>query len=267
MRSDITAVVPTIGERTLSDCLAALKRQSMPPVDIVVIKNVSPFVAAMNKGIRRVRTPFLVQCDADMILDPDCLATLRSAMTERTGVAIGYLDDEILGTIQAVKLYRTANLKRSPFGDSVTSDSDRITKMREEGSWISFASREGPDHGHAADVLGCHRPHYDDPKYVYGKFSVMGSAVRNRNSYDEFQGVLHGLKKSAHPMADLALIAFCHGVFNKLEKCAHVGYEETEDFRFLRAFMEQHGHENRLFAITKLKGFDAAREVEKLQRG
>jgi glycosyltransferase involved in cell wall biosynthesis len=261
MKSDVTAIVPTMGEETLSESIASLKAQSLMPADIVVIRNVSPFVEAMNRGVQQVMTPFLIQCDADMILDSDCIETLRDFMEKDTGVAIGYLHDPMLGIIQAVKLYRTAYLKKKPFEDSVTSDSDRIGRMKQEGIHIAFARRAHAFNGHEPDVLGCHRPNYDDPLYVYGKFSVMGSAVRNRNSWEEYEGVLEALKKSEHPMANLALTSFCHGVFTARRECGHKPFEESDDYRFIREFSKQRNSWNRLFAITRLKGFDPAAEL------
>ncbi len=263
-KSDVTAVVPTMGEKTLQQSIDSLEGQSVKPADIVVVRNVSPFVEAMNRGVSQVNTPFLIQCDADMILDPDCIETLRKHMDDATGVAIGYLDDRLLGVIQAVKMYRTECLMKVPFEDSVTSDSDRIMGMRKEGIEIAFARRGQSFNGHDPDVLGCHRPNYDDPVYTYGKFNVMGSAVRNRNSWAEFEGVLEALKKSAHPMANLALTSFCHGVFEERKECGHKPYEETSDYRFINEFSKQTNSLNRIFAITKLPGFDPASELARL---
>ena len=92
----------------------------------------------------------------------------------------------------------------------------------------------------------------------------MGSAVRNRNSWAEFEGVLGALKKSTHPMADLALVSFSHGVFTERKECGHKPFEETDDYKFIREFAKQTNSSNRLFAITKLKGFDPASELARL---
>lgn len=264
MPSDVSAVVTTLGERTLEKSLASLEAQTLPVSEIVVVRDVTPFTAAINEGIRQVETPFFVQCDADMILDPDCVETLRGCMTEDTGVSIGYLDDDLLGTVQAVKLFRTSLLEKSAFQDSVASDSDRILRMKEEGDRIAFASRPARRHGHAADVLGRHCPAYDDELYVYGKFNLMAAIVRNRVSWPEFEGVLDALKRSTHPMANIALVAFCHGLFSEQERCGHRPFEKSPDYRFFERFLEQDGGWNRLFAITKLDGFDAKAELAQL---
>lgn len=265
MKSDVTAVVATMGESTLNEAIASLEWQSVGLEDIVLIRNVSPFTAAMNLGISKVKTPYFLQCDADMILDPDCVETLRAFMRHDTGVSIGYLNDELLGIIQAVKLYRTDYLKKAPFNDSITSDSDRISRMLDDGVSIAFARRPKENGDHPRDVLGRHRPNYADPLYVYGKFSLMGSAVRNRDSYAEFEGVLAALKTSKHPMADFALIAFCHGVFAEKKNCEHKPYRASEDFNFISEFVKRTNSSNRLFAITKLKGFDPSQELARLR--
>ena len=236
MDRDVTAVVPTIGEPTLEASLNSLRRQSHALADIVVVRDVHPFPEAMNRGIEQVRTPFLLQCDADMILHADCVETLLAAMDDRTGVSIGYLQDELLGEIQAVKLYRTRCLRQSPFENLIASDSAGIETIASRNFKVAFATRARTTGPYSADVLGEHRPDYADPHYVYGKFSVMGSIVRHRRSYREYRGVLAALKRSSHELADLAITAFCHGLFEDRRESEHKPFDVTPDFEFFREF-------------------------------
>jgi glycosyltransferase involved in cell wall biosynthesis len=256
MNAEVTAVVPTIGEQTLDASLASLAAQSHPLADVVVVRDVHPFPEAMNQGVRQVKTPFMLQCDADMILHPDCVETLLSAMDETTGVSIGYLHDELLGDIQAVKLYRTECLRVAPFEDRIAADSDGIEQIVQREFRIAFAGRRSAHGQYAPDVLGLHRPDYSDPHYVFQKYSVMGSIVRDRNSYREYRGVLAALKASRHEMADVALTAFCHGLFSERRESAHKPLDMTEEFRFFSRFREGCGGGHDLFAITRLPGYD-----------
>jgi glycosyltransferase involved in cell wall biosynthesis len=264
MNNTVTAVVPSMAEKTLPESLACLERQSVKLADVIVIRNVSPFPAAMNRGVAQVKTPFLLQCDADMILHPDCVETLLSGMDENTGVSIGYLLDDLLGDIQAVKLYRTKCLRIAPFEDNIASDTTGITKIIEHGFRITFASRTRPYGNFADDVLGLHKPNYDDPLYVYGKFSVMGSVVRSRGSYPEYLGVLSALRRSPHTMSDLALTAFCHGVFKNQTSSGHKPFEESEDYQFIANFRSRPNGSHRLFAVTRVQDYDRAEELEAL---
>ena len=80
--TEVTGLVLTIGEETTERAISSLKQQTIPPQDIIVIENVSPFHRAINVGWTRVKTPFFIQCDADMVLDPDCLETMLPSMTD-----------------------------------------------------------------------------------------------------------------------------------------------------------------------------------------
>ena len=75
-RSAVTGMVLSIGEPSTTRAIESLKAQTIPCEDIVLVENVSPFHEAMNAGIARVSTPLFIQCDADMIADPDCVETL-----------------------------------------------------------------------------------------------------------------------------------------------------------------------------------------------
>ncbi len=264
MNKDVSAVVPTIGEATLTDSLASLERQSMELAEIHVVRDVHPFPAAMNRGLAQVTTPFLLQCDADMILHPDCVETLMCAMDEHTGVSIGYLQDDLLGEIQAVKLYRTQCLKQAPFQNRIATDSDGIEAIVRQRFQIAFAARREHHEDYSADVLGHHRPNYDDPVYVFGKFSVMGSIVRNRGSYREYLGVLGALKRSGHAMADLAITAFCQGLFQDKRQSEHKPFEETSESRFFQTFSACAGNGHDLFAITRLPDYEREEDLAKL---
>jgi hypothetical protein len=93
--SDITAIVLTIGEETTDCAIDSLKRQTVLPEEIIVIRNVTPFHKALNLGVSKVRAEFFIQVDADMILDENCLEDLRERMTENVGIAMGQLRDSI----------------------------------------------------------------------------------------------------------------------------------------------------------------------------
>ena len=264
MKKLVTALVPTLGEKTIEDSINSLKKQTHELTDIIIVRDVTPFPEAMNRGVKQVKTPFLVQCDADMILLPDCVETLLAAMDENTGLSIGYLHDDLLGDIQAVKLYRTECLRKEPFQDSIATDTDGIKEIVRHGFRIAFATRTQHQSEHPPDVLGFHRPDYSDSLYVYGKFSLMGSIVRSRNSYREYSGVLGALKHSQHPMADLAITAFCHGLFNDIRKSGHRPFDETPDYQFVDGFLSGAESTHNLFAITRLADYDRSEDLASL---
>ncbi|HEY3257981.1 MAG TPA: hypothetical protein VGJ64_03935, partial [Gemmatimonadaceae bacterium] len=127
--SDVSALVLTIGESFTERAVASLAKQTLPPAEIIVVENISPFSSAMNAGIPRVKTPFFVQVDADMILDPGCFEALRAATDDRTGMTVGELRDPLMGQVVGVKLFRTECFEWAAFRDSITPDTDYIAEI------------------------------------------------------------------------------------------------------------------------------------------
>ncbi len=233
---DVTALMLTMGEPTVDEASHALETQTTPPAQIVKIDSVRTFHAAFNKGVEQVDTEYLLQCDADMILDPDCIEALRACMAQDIGIAAAYLEDELLGYIQSVKLFRTESVRRRPLPSSLTSDSDRAEQLRDDNERIIFVARDRPRFGHPAHVLGHHRPPYDDPHYVFGRFHRLGRKTRLRHSYGEFQSILKALKKTEHPMADHAIAALCIGAVAEQLEGFHEPFEGNLEYETLMAF-------------------------------
>ena len=269
MGSNISAVVLTIGEATFSECIERLKNQTLPLDEIIVIENNYVLHEAYNEGVQRVKTDYFLQCDADMLTDPDCVEVLMGAFNDDIGVSIGYLKDELLGEVQAIKLFRTSCNRGRPFAEGVTTDTDAISEMRTQGYKVAFAKREGSKHGHSDDVLAEHCPDYNNQTYTFGRFMRLGAQIRQRYCYDEYHSCLQSLKESHHPMADVALAAFCHGFFKWSEGNNQNYFDftmESEESRFFRKFKEDKDTKGRLFAVTKIKEMNMEEELEKFNR-
>lgn len=253
--NDVTVMVLTLGESTLNEALASVQKQSTRPAEVLVVENEQPVSRAFHVGSRRVRTPFFMQCDADMILSADCLQVLRDGMEPDVGVCVGFLQDDILGPIQGVKLFRTDAVL--PYtSSSLASDSDMIGQMLKGGWKMRFCRREQPHPELDRDVLGLHRPTYDDEEYLFFKFSRQGSKARYRRSMPEFLALLQALKTSTHPKADLALLAFCHGFFAKAEEDLHREPRSCHEYELYRRFRQERSDDQIIFSAIKLPGVD-----------
>src|SRR5688500_11923456 len=103
--SDVTALVLSIGEDTTERAIASVQRQTLAVAETIIVRGISPFHRAFNHGARRIRTPFFMQVDADMILDETCVADLRRAMVDGVGMVVGHLCDPMLGRIVGIKLF------------------------------------------------------------------------------------------------------------------------------------------------------------------
>jgi len=250
MSMDVTGLVLTVGEKTTEEAIKRLREQTVPCQEIIVVQNVTPFHKAINRGISQVKTSFFLQCDADMLLDPDCVETMLKFIRDDVAVLIGYLSDELLGTVQAVKMFKTECVKKVGFVNSISPDTHCINLLSKMGWKFVFVNRGEEKYGHAPDVLGTHKPEYA-PLYTFEKFKLEGSRIRYRGVSQEFISCLEKLKDSKHPMALIALIGLCHGLFMEERQDRLRPYSRSKDFRLLERFMTSMNVENLAFTITK----------------
>jgi hypothetical protein len=211
-RNDVSAVVLTIGEAQLPRALESLTAQTLSLEQVIVVKDVSPFFRAMNEGAGQVRTPFFVQVDADMILDPHCVETLREAMQQDTGVAVAHLRDPLAGPVVGIKLFRTECFQLGGFPDRISPDTDFIAAIQRRGWTIQRVGY--PENGSSRETvtLGEHRPDYT-PGYTFRKYLLEGRRLRYRANPGAMRWQFGILEQSRHPLATLAQLALAHGFF------------------------------------------------------
>lgn len=246
---DVTGLVLSVGEKTTQRAIQSLEKQTTPPKEIVLIENVFPFHKAMNEGVSKIKTRFFIQCDADMVLDPDCIETMREFIREDIAVLIGYLSDALLGKVQAVKMFRTECIRKVGFSNTISPDTDCINRLYEIGWNYIFVKRNKSKYGHSPDVLGSHKPEYT-PIYTFEKFKLEGSRIRYRGVFQEFIACLTKLKNSKHPLAMIALIGLCRGLFLEESKDMLRPYSLSKDFKLLKDLMTDTNDKNVAFAIT-----------------
>ena len=211
-KDDVTALVLTRGESTIREAVNSLYHQTMPLRDIVMVRDVVPFHKAINAGAARVKTPFFVQVDADMILDAHCIAALRNAVRRDVGIVVGQLRDALIDQVVGVKLFRTQCFRTCSFRDSISPDTDFVDEIGRAGLKTVFIGRVTPNSNDLWTTFGEHRPSYTMP-YTYRKHLLMGCRYRYRRSLDGFRWHFAQLGKSRHPSALIAQIGMSHGLF------------------------------------------------------
>lgn len=250
--SDIAAVVLTIGEETTQRAIDSVNRQTLPPEEIIIIKNITPFYRALNLGASRVKTDFFVQVDSDMILDENCLEDLKKCMVKDVGIAVGLLRDPIIGRISSIKMLRKKCFEEVQFKNSISPDTDFGSDILRYG-WktvfaLRFSSKSDKNLWH---TFGEHRPVYI-PLYTFSKYTLEGRRLRYWKRLGRTVGpksMLTKLKNSSHEMALIAQIAICHGIFTKEERDMLEPFTENEDFNFLERFLNSSGS----YKINKFK--------------
>jgi len=238
--SDVAAVVLTTGEPTTKDAINSIDRQTAPVRDIVVVRNVRPFHKALNEGAGRVATKFFVQVDADMILDPHCIATLRAAMRPKVGITVGHLRDAMIEEVVGIKLFRTECFAIAQFRDSISPDTDFLDEIARAGWQTVFVGRGRGLRSNSRTTLGEHKPDYT-PAYTYRKFLMEGRRYRHRSSLTGLRWHIGRLEQSRHPSALVALVGLARGFFSETNLDALGRGQSDEEFGRLEVFLRAGG--------------------------
>jgi len=237
--SDITAVVLSIGEPYTERAIASVRRQTLPPDDIIVVRGISPFHRALNAGAAQVQTPFFVQVDADVIFDSTCLEELRGRMCDGLGLVSGLLRDPVIGRAQGIRLYRTQCFEHVQIRDSISPDMDFGIDIRRHG-WVRlYALKYQGERRDQWHTFGDHRPDYT-PHYTFCKFLLEGVRTRYRRHEGRVR-IFQQLQRSEHSATTIALIALAHGLFLREERDLLVPYQRTAEFELLEAFLAASG--------------------------
>lgn len=132
---ELTVFVVTTGEDVESDCLAALERQTRG-FRLETISDVYPMSAAFQAMPDRCETPYFLQVDADMVLEPDAAETLHDALrrsSPRIFQVSGQLYEEGFGPGGAVKCWKRSLFRWFSFHDVRTVDRDLYRRTRRVG--------------------------------------------------------------------------------------------------------------------------------------
>ena len=232
---DVTAVVLTIGETTTGEAIASVHGQSAAPAHVLVVDGVIPFSRALNTAASQVRTPFFAQVDADMVLDPDCLAGLRAHMRPDVGVAVGPLDDPLVGRAQGVKMFRRDCFDTEQVPDSISPDTDFLARLERHGWHVHHLIELRGAH-RRAPVFGRHRPALT-PRAVYETYYLLGGRYRYLRDVSGLVWRMQHLRRRRHPVAPIALLAIGHGLFMRREDDVPKSHAPQCEVDFLERFL------------------------------
>jgi glycosyltransferase involved in cell wall biosynthesis len=234
--SDVSAVLLTIGEPSTQDAIDSLNRQTAPPRQIIVVRDITPFHRALNAGVDQVKTPFFVQVDADMILDPHCIHALRKGMRRRVGIVVARLRDALTEQVVGIKLFRTKCFENAKFSDSISPDTDFVDAIGRAGWKTVFIGELGRGELDQWATFGEHRPAYT-PSYTYRKHLIEGCRYRYRRSVNGLRWRFTRLASSRHPSALIAQTGLARGLFLERERDLLGSAWVDESFPRLDAFL------------------------------
>jgi hypothetical protein len=132
----VTVFVTTVGAPTLAACMAHLQAQDCR-FTLRLIENVAPMNVAFQRMLDECTTPYYVQVDEDMLLDPHAVRTLYErieATSPRAAMFVATLFDVHLARcIIGVKIYRHDVVRRYPLAMQDSFESDQARRIEADG--------------------------------------------------------------------------------------------------------------------------------------
>ncbi|MBF0472856.1 MAG: hypothetical protein HQK93_03870 [Nitrospirae bacterium] len=162
---DLTVFVVSCAEDTMDECMDALMKQDCE-FNIEHIKDVYPMSKAFQDMPDRCKTPYFIQVDADMILEPTAIRQLYET-AKKTGffkvVIYGQLFEEGFGVGGTVRLWKRHLFRFFSFNDCRTVDRNLFKRIKRFGFRLYSIDK----------VLGVHKPrHSDFSTYLKAKSDV-----------------------------------------------------------------------------------------------
>lgn len=229
----VSAVVLSIGEPYLQRALDSLKKQTVPVREVIRVEHVHPFSRAFNQGAAQVKTPFFLQLDADMVLDPDCIQRLLDGMEDDCALTVGHLRDPMLGVVVGVKLFRSLCVQQQGFPETISSDTD----------WLQLVTQMGWKHRYVTDeslqpcpCLGAHEPDYN-PNYIFCKYARWAASYWNDGDLEGIRNHLRTLLYRGHPGRWWGVLGFAEGLARPASSDTLVPYAESPRVKALENFM------------------------------
>jgi hypothetical protein len=147
LSAEATVFVTTVGAPTFAACLEHLRAQDCR-VPLRVITDVAPMSAAFQIMLDECRTPYFVQVDEDMLLEPHAMRTLHERI-DAAGetvvlVAADLYDEHLERCIIGVKIFRHDVVRRYPFRAIDRFELRQVEEMEADGYRIVRAPSGGP---------------------------------------------------------------------------------------------------------------------------
>ncbi len=139
LSASVTVFVTTVGAPTFEACLAHLAAQDCR-VTLRVIAHVAPMHAAFQRMLDDCTTPYFVQVDEDMLLEPHAVRTLVEridAAGPQTAMVAGDLwDDHLRRCIIGVKIFRHATARHYPLAPLDHFEVDQVRRFEADGHTV-----------------------------------------------------------------------------------------------------------------------------------
>lgn len=166
----VTVFVTTVGAPTFDACLQHLRAQDCR-ASFRLIAGVAPMQAAFQRMLDECRTPYFVQVDEDMLLEPHAVRTLHERIAACDPRVVLYAadlyDEHLERCIIGVKIFRHAVVRRYPLQAIDRFEVRQVEEMEADGYEVVKAPSGGPPV--PGRTLGRHGTRYT-PAAVYERY-------------------------------------------------------------------------------------------------
>ena len=169
----VTVFVTTVGAPTFDACLARLAAQDCR-FRLRVIDRVAPMSAAFQRMLDDCETPYFVQVDEDMLLDPHAVRILYErllSLPPRTAIFIaGLFDVHLQRCIIGVKIYRHEIVRRYAFSSADNFETDQVRRLEADDYAVERVAADiAPVPG---ETLGLHGTDWTAPM-IYERYAKL----------------------------------------------------------------------------------------------
>lgn len=152
LSNKLTVFVIKVGDNpNYNDCIEALCNQSCI-FDINKIIDYTPMSRAFQEMLNRCKTPYYIQVDEDMILEPNAIEKMYTEfITQKKYAMCCYMlkDIHLDMAICGIKIYNTEIFKKYPYNFNHPScEVEQLERMKRDG--ILYDGKE--------DIVGLHSP-------------------------------------------------------------------------------------------------------------
>lgn len=190
LEDKVTVFLISSGEPDYRATKTALTRQDCR-FRLEEIRDVAPMNAAFQQMIDRCETPYYVQVDGDMILEPWAIRrmyeefqqpTVQQGVHTRSMNRVAFLtfllyDVHLRMNIYGVKIYRHEVMSRFPYQESYSCEVDQAARIRKAGFFA--VDRYGDDvlKSKGPNVFGVHSPTWT-PERIFNRYRRLAQKWR-----------------------------------------------------------------------------------------
>jgi len=142
LRDVLTVFIITVGGNpNYDDCCKALSHQTCL-FKIDTVANFTPMSAAFQKMMDRCETPYYIQVDEDMILNPDAIEKMYKQFPIYNSQIVmdcyQLTDVHMNFPIYGVKIYKTKIFKQFPYENCASCEVNQLDRMEKNGYKYQF---------------------------------------------------------------------------------------------------------------------------------